>query len=158
MPRALNASGFWIYLWFWICQDFEYTRVLNVFLVLSMSRFWICKGYTGFGISLDRPEWFRNMPECARICVNMPNTVWMAFYVFVPILILFLLERVVTYFNEIYNKEWGYFLEEKNLILFYSSWCICFIFCFRLRIFASKFSFAVTFGGPRSGVHKSWLT
>ena len=156
MPRALNAPEFWISLWFWICQGFEYTRVLNVSLVLSMSRFWICKGYTGFGISLDRPEWFRNMPECAGICVNMPNTVRMAFYVLVPILILFLLERVVTYFNEIYNKEWGYFLEEKNLIFSIVAGCIWFIFCFRLRIFTSKISFAVTFRGPRPGVHKSW--
>ena len=158
MPRAVNAPEFWICLWFWICQGFEYTRVLNVSLVLSMSRFWICKGYTGFGISLDSPEWFRNMPECAGICVNMPKTVWMAFYVFVPVLILFLRERVATYFNEIYIKEWGYFLEEKNLIFSVLAECIWFVFCFRLKIFTSKISFTVTFGGPRPGVHKSWLT
>ena len=55
--------------------------------------------------------------------MNLPKTAWMAFYVFVPILIYNLLECVVKYFNEVYRvKEWGYFLQEKKLNFFYSSY------------------------------------
>ena len=74
---------------------------------------------------LDVLEEFLNMPKYAwiyRICVNLPKTAWMVFYLFVPILIFSLLELVVNYFNEVYSvKEWGYFLEEKKLNFSYSS-------------------------------------
>ena len=41
-------SGFWIGFGFWICQASEYTRALNVPLVLNTSGFWIyqCSEYT----------------------------------------------------------------------------------------------------------------
>ena len=39
--RVLNSPGFWIYLWFWMCQSFGYTRFLNIPLVLNMPAFLI---------------------------------------------------------------------------------------------------------------------
>ena len=45
------------------------------------------------------------MLEYAGIWVNMHKTACMAFYVFATILIFFLLERVVPYFNEAYSVK-----------------------------------------------------
>ena len=46
----------------------------------------------------------------------------MAFYVFVPILVFCLLERMDNYVDEVDSvKESGYILEEKKLIFFCSS-------------------------------------
>ena len=79
------------------------------------------------------------MTEYTGICVNLPKIAWIAFYVFVPILIFSLLIFVVNYFEEVYSvKERGYFLEEKKLIFSTVARCILIIFCFRLNIFRGK--------------------
>ena len=47
--RVLSTSGFWIYLWFWICQIFKYTRVLNILglhRVLSMPEYCLGMPFT----------------------------------------------------------------------------------------------------------------
>ena len=55
------------------------------------------------------------MDEYAEICLNLPKLAWIAFYVFVPILVFCLLERMANYFNEVYNvKERDYFIEENG--------------------------------------------
>ena len=81
--RVLDIPRFWIYLWFWICQNSKYTR------------FRICQGYTGFRICLNN-SWIclnmpysvwicLKMPEYAGICVNMPGSTWMALALHFPI-------------------------------------------------------------------------
>ena len=125
MCKGLNIQGFWLCLWLWVCDGSEYARVTDGWKDswIGMSNSWICL----------------NMLEYARICMNLPKTAWMAFYVLVPLLIFCLLERVVNYFNEVYGvKELGYFLEEKKLNFFYvARWVI---FCCRLNIFRCKVS------------------
>ena len=82
-----------------------------------------------------------------RECLNMPEYSWiywiywtmtksvrMAFVLHVTIIISFLLEHVIIYFNEVYSpRKNAVFLKWKNLIFFLSSWkyliCSFFIFC-----------------------------
>ena len=113
MPLVLNMLGFWLYQGSERVCGSEYTRVLNMTMLHKL--------YTWIGVNYS---WIcLNMHEYAKICVNMPKTAWMAFYVFVSIEILCLVERVVIYFNEVYSvKKWGYFLEEKKIDFLYSSW------------------------------------
>ena len=49
------------------------------------------------------PEYFLNMPEYEGIWTNMAKSTCKAFLLHVPVVILCQLERVVTYFNEVYN-------------------------------------------------------
>ena len=70
----------------------------------------------------------------------MPKTAWMAFCVFVPILIFFYLNawllistKFIMWRNEVI------FLNRKNLIFSVVAGCIWFV-CFRLKIFTSKIS------------------
>ena len=119
----MNISGSWIRLWFWIWQGFEQTRVLNkpgfwiyqgseyapgyqfgrvlnTRPVLNLPGFWIRQGYGGFWICLIMSVWIcLDMSEYAGICVNMPKSAWIAFVLYIPIVIPCLFEGVVTYFN-----------------------------------------------------------
>ena len=49
------------------------------------------------------PEYFLNMPEYEGIWTNMAKSTCKAFVLDVPVVILCELERVITYFNEVYN-------------------------------------------------------
>ena len=57
------------------------------------------------------------MSDYTKICVNMPKSTKMAFFLHVPILIPCLVECVVTYFNEVYNlkEHRGCFFEQTKL-------------------------------------------
>ena len=92
---------------FWICQGSEYTKVLNMPLVLNIPGFWICQGHTGSEyawICLIMSDWIcLDLSEYAAICSNMPKSAWMAFVLYFPIVNSCLLERVATYFN-VYTK------------------------------------------------------
>ena len=105
--------------WFWICQGFEQTKVLN------KPVFWIYQGSeyassSQFARVLNMSVLHRvlNMPEYAWlclteyvwICLNMPGYAWIClnlpewlFVLYFPIVIPYLLEGVVIYFN-IYTK------------------------------------------------------
>ena len=74
---------FWICLWFWMCQGCEYTRVLNVPLVLNTPVFWIYQVPTESLICLN----MLNMPEYVKISGNIPRSGWMAFVLHVSIVI-----------------------------------------------------------------------
>ena len=65
-------------------RSFEYTRVLNMFLVLNMSGFWIYHGseYARFTQGF---EW-------ARLCLNVPKSVLMAFVLHLSTVIPYLKE------------------------------------------------------------------
>ena len=130
MPRVLHKAGFWICLYFWICQNSENTRVLN------MLGLWIyqcsdcasgssCQGseysslmqvsaYAWIPLNNSRYVWLcmniSGMPEYAGICVSMSKSAWVAFGLHLPIEICSLLDRVVNYFS-VYTKleiiVWG---------------------------------------------------
>ena len=109
--RVLNMSGFWIYQGHEYASGSEYARVLNkpgfwiyqgsdMRLVLNLPGFWICQGYTGFWICLIMSGWIcLDMSEYAGIWVNVPKFAWIAFVLYIPIVIPCLLEGVITYFN-----------------------------------------------------------
>ena len=52
---------------------------------------------------LNMPEYFLNMPEYEGILANMAKSACKAFVLHVPVVIPCDLERVVTYFNEVYK-------------------------------------------------------
>ena len=49
------------------------------------------------------PEYFLNMPEYEGIWTNMAKSTCKAFVLHVSVVTTSKLERVVTYFNEVYN-------------------------------------------------------
>ena len=49
------------------------------------------------------PEYFLNMPEYEGIWTNMAKSTYKAFVLHVPVVIPCELERVITYYNEVYN-------------------------------------------------------
>ena len=55
-PEVSDIPGFWICLWFWISENSEYTRVLN------MSRLHRVQ---------NMPEKILNIPEYVWLCLNM---------------------------------------------------------------------------------------
>ena len=98
------------------------------------------------------------MPEYAEICVNMPKSAWIALVLHVPIVIPSLLERVVTYFNKVYNlKEHKVvFLKRPDLFFSIVAESIWF-FCFRLNTFTSKIlSLLLPFGAQEAKGLESW--
>ena len=125
--RVLNMPGFWV------CQVSEYTRVLNMprFSIYHDSEYAFCSVYArvlnmpGLQRVLKMPMLCLclNMFEYARICVNIPSSVWMAF--------------VLNFFIVI---SLGCFPEEKNLNFPKAAESIWFAFGLRLNIFASKIS------------------
>ena len=69
MPLVLNKSGFWICLWFWICQS----------SFLNVPRFWICRFLNIPGYTWISPKYawlYLNMSECVCICLNIPQYGW----------------------------------------------------------------------------------
>ena len=97
---VLNKPGFWIYQGSEYASGYEFARVLNTRLVLNLPGFWICQGYTGFWICLIMSGWIcLDMSEYAGIWVNVPKFAWIAFVLYIPIVIPCLLEGVITYFN-----------------------------------------------------------
>ena len=71
--RVLDITGLWIYLWFWICQDSEYTRVLNM---PGLGRLQNMPGYAW--LCLDMTEYWRIW--YAWLCLNLPER--FLFYIF----------------------------------------------------------------------------
>ena len=67
----------------------------------------ITQGFQYAWIGLNDSWTSQNIPELAGICMNMLKTAWMTFYVFVPISIVCLLERVVTYFRDLKGRRMG---------------------------------------------------
>ena len=134
----MDIPGFWIYLWFEICQDSEYTRVLNMPRLHRVQ---------------NTPEYFLNMPEYAWLCLDMYEYTWICqnmheyasiclngfcfTFPHLPICftISFLLEQVVTYLNVYRRLEvlvWRnmrLFFEETEYVIFFGSWnyFICFL-------------------------------
>ena len=79
-------------LWFWMCQSFGYTRVLNIPLVLNVSLFWIYQR-SEYARVTEGSEYAWIIPKyvwiClfmsgyAGICVNRPNLPeWPLSYIF----------------------------------------------------------------------------
>ena len=65
MPLVLKIPGFWICLWFWICQGSEYTRGLNM---------------SGIEKVLNMLEYvWLHMSGYVWICPNLPE--WLLFYI-----------------------------------------------------------------------------
>ena len=115
-PRVLNSPGFWIYLWFWMCQSFGYTRVLNMPLVLNIPGFWICLWFwiyqgSEYARITQGSQYALIIPEYAGICGNMPKSVWMAF-------VLHLFERPQETRGYSLKDHENVFLKRQNLILF----------------------------------------
>ena len=52
---------------------------------------------------LNIPEYFLNMPEYEGIWTNMAKSTYKAFVLHVPVVIPCELERVITYYNGVYN-------------------------------------------------------
>ena len=69
----------WVSLGFRICQSFQYTGVLNMFLNLNVSGFW-----TYHGSEYAR---FTQGFKYAWLCLNVLKSVWMAFVLHLPIVI-----------------------------------------------------------------------
>ena len=62
--RVLNISEFWMFVHF-----SKYDSVLSV------ARLWICKGYSGCRICLNKPE-YTLMPQHVWICLNNAEYKW----------------------------------------------------------------------------------
>ena len=59
---------------FWIWMDSEYTRILNMPLVLSMSRIWICQGSEH--VSGSQYARVLNMPQVLNMSGSQHTRVW----------------------------------------------------------------------------------
>ena len=91
-PRTLNSQGFWICLWIWMFQSFEYARVLNIPGLHRVQKM-------ADGFNMPDYVWIcLNIPKYAWICLNLPE--WLLFYIS-PFPICFaifcLLEHVIAY-------------------------------------------------------------
>ena len=92
-PWVLNMPEFSI------DRGSKYTRVLNMFLVLNIPGFWIYHS--------SEYARFTQGFECTWFCLTVPKSIWMAFVLRLPIVILHL------------KKSYTVFLESENLIFFY---------------------------------------
>ena len=103
------------------------------------------------------------LAEYARICTNMPKSVWTAFVLYFPVVIPHFLEVVVTYFN-VYTKlevlvwrKMRLFSWRQNLIFSIVDVSVLFGFCFRLNTFTSKISNLLSvLGADGVGSCESW--
>ena len=61
-----------------------------------------------------------DMLDYARVSANMPESAWVAFVLYVPIVIPCLLEYVFTYFNRVYSlkEHEAVFFKRQNLIFY----------------------------------------
>ena len=71
-PSALNIPGFWICLWFGICQG---SRFATVLIIPELHR----------GLNMPQYPWM--VPGYDWLCLNVPNSFWMAFVFRLPIVI-----------------------------------------------------------------------
>ena len=144
--RVLHIPELWICLWFWICDDSEYTRVLNM---LGLHRLRICLNNSWIYLNMPDYAWIcLNMIEYAEICVN--TYIWLNDFCFTfphfPIFYKPLSTWTHDYSFECLQETRGYglkehgtaFLKRQNLIFSIAAGSIWFVFCFRLNIFASK--------------------
>ena len=109
---------------------------------------------------------YLDISENADICVSMPKSAWMAFALYIPIVILCLLERVLTNFSVYTNLEvlvlrkiMLFLWRHKNWFFFSIVAVILFVFYFRLNIFTSKISNLLLSSGTKRGRNcESWYT
>ena len=116
-----------------------FDRVLNMLLLLNMSRFWI---YHGSKYTMDTQGY-----GYAGLCPNASKSVWMAFVLHLPI---------IPYLKEPQNV----FLKSENLIIFYSSWKYL-ILLFVLDWIFLQVRFQICcyhLGAERAGGRESWYT
>ena len=133
MPPVLNSPGFWICLWFWMCQSFgysyqgsEYVSGFEYARILNIPEFWICQGYTWFKICRNNSWICLNMSEYAWICVNMPKSAWMTFDLHFPcgyITLHLVFERLQETTGYSLKENEAVFLKRQNFIF---SYFICF--------------------------------
>ena len=129
VPLVLNIAEFWIHQGSECVSGSEYARVRNM---PGLHRAWIC---------FDRPEWFLNMP-------NMPEYVWIYLK-----LTEFLFMCLSPFKSFVYLNAWllismkfilwrneAIFLKRKYLIFSTVAGCIWFTFCLKLKFFTSKIS------------------
>ena len=141
MPPVLNSPEFWACLWFWICQSFEYTRVLHIPLVLNMPGLWVYQSSEYVRVTQDW-EYAWLIPEYAWLCLDMSEYAWICRYMreyayiclngfcfafdhfSICFTIPFLLEHVLIYLS-VYRRPdvivW------RNMILFLWREKICFL-------------------------------
>ena len=129
--RVLDIPGFWIYLWFWICQNSKYTRVSNM---------------PGLHRVQNMPGKCLNMPEYAWICLDLPE--WLLLYIspFPHLFYNLFSTWALGYLFKRLQETRGYslkdheavFLKRRNLIFSIAAGSISFVFCFRLNISSSK--------------------
>ena len=70
--RIVNVPGFWICLWFGICQG---SRFATVLIIPELHR------------ALNMPQYPWMVPGYDWLCLNVPNSFWMAFVFRLPIVI-----------------------------------------------------------------------
>ena len=117
-----------------LCQGSEYTRVLNMPLVLNLPEFWIyqsseyvrvTQGSEYAWLCLIMPGWISlDMSEYAGICLNMLKSACMIFVLFSPLLSLvylkvWLLISTITQNQKLYCYEKLRLLFQRHKILFF---------------------------------------
>ena len=124
---------------FWIYQSPEYTRVLDMVLVLNILGFWMYKSFNYARVIIQGSEYawiylnnFRTymiMPEYTRLCVNKAKCAWMAFLLHFPIVIPCL------------KKQETVFFKKKNLIISIAAkvFDLFFVICFFVFVFCFKY-------------------
>ena len=113
--RVLDTPGFSICLWFWICQSFGYTRLLNMSLILNIPEFWICQGYTGFRICLNNPWICLNMLEC----LNMAECLLFYISTFPPLFYNFFSTLTRGYLFERLQETRAHSLKEHEAVFLF---------------------------------------
>ena len=88
--RSTCLAGFWIYQASEYVSSSKYTRVKQ--------------GSEQVCICLDN-SFYAWLSDYARKCVNIPESAWVAFVLYVPIVIPCLLECTVAYFSEVYSLK-----------------------------------------------------
>ena len=142
----MNSPGFWIYLCFWMCQSFGYTRVLNMSLVLNMPGFLIYQGSEGLEY-----KWI--IPEYTWLCLTMSELFLFYISPFPHLLCNLFSIRTRRYLSERLQEG------NRNTRLFYWRDKIWF-FLYQLEIFHLFFCFRLNiccyFSGPR-GMCVCWM-
>ena len=138
---VLNIPGFWVY------QSSEYAMILNISRLRICFLFCIYQGSKYVRVKEGSEDAYAslclNMSECARICVNILSSAWMAF--------------VLNFFIAV-----PVFLKRQTLIFPKVAGSIWFAFRLRLNIFGSKISnLLLLLGreglGPQIMIHTIYL-
>ena len=161
MPPVLNIPGFRRCFCRWMCQSFGCTRVLNMPLVLNMTGFWIYQSSeyarvtqgSEYAWIISEYAWICliivNVPEYAGKCMNIPKSVWIAFFSPFPTSPFvwqslststrgYLFERLQETRSYSRKEHETVFLKRQNLIFSIAPESISFVFYFRLNIFTSN--------------------